>query len=94
MSFPYELSFPQEKQYSKLHKIRTNKDIAKHFFFFFFFEKPKKLYTFQKSVFKELKKNMKNLFFHLWAQCAKLIMKALQQMCKISLEQCVTFARS
>ena len=33
MSFPYELYFPSEKQYLRLHKIRTDKDLAIIFLF-------------------------------------------------------------
>ena len=35
MSFPYELQFPLEKQYLKLHKITTDKDVTIIFSFFF-----------------------------------------------------------
>ena len=59
-NFPYELKFPWEKQYLKLHKIKTDKDFA---IFFFFSEKPKNVFTFQKFVFKEVLENMKKYFF-------------------------------
>ena len=68
MSFPYELQFPLEKQYLKLHKIITDKDVT--IIFFFFFGKPKILCSSQKSVFQEVLKNMKRKRF--FPPCAML----------------------
>ena len=62
-------TFPGKKQYFKLHKIRTDKDIA-IFNLIFFFEKPKNLGTIHKPVLKgDFKEHEQKNTFHLLVQC-------------------------